>query len=165
MHNFSGARSNTPNYIFATSLYRVECRYSSKKTQDKEKNTRSYLRAYTGPAANIFTGPQYTAGILFVNNSELPSVPPGSYCRDVKRPRPQHLIHMQHSGGSKNVLALLSFKNTDGHRFGRNCRCCSGEEGKKNVKSIFASNQTTGLNHRRPRPVSGFIIVGEMVRK
>lgn len=57
MHNFSGARSNTLNYIFATSLYQVECRYGSRKTQDKEKNTRSYLGAYTGPAVNIFTGP------------------------------------------------------------------------------------------------------------
>lgn len=86
-------------------------------------------------------------------------------CRDVERPRPQQLIHTQHSGGSKNVSAILGFKNTDSHRFRHNCQCSSGEEGKKNLKSIFASNQTTGLNHSRPRPVSGFIIVGKMVRK
>lgn len=30
---------------------------------------------------------------------------------------------------------------------------------------IFASSETTGLNHNRPRAVSGFIIVGKMVRK
>lgn len=41
-----------------------------------------------------------------------------------------------------------------------------GRKGKKkNLKSIFASNQTTGLNHSWPRAVSGFIIVGKMVRK
>lgn len=40
-----------------------------------------------------------------------------------------------------------------------------GKGKKTHLKSIFASNRTTGLNHGRPRPVSGFIIVGEMVRK
>lgn len=41
-----------------------------------------------------------------------------------------------------------------------------GKRKKRNhLKSIFASKQTTGLNHGGPKPVSGFIIVGEMVRK
>lgn len=55
--NLSGARSNSQNYIFATSPDRVERRYSARKTRDKEKNTSSYLRVYTRAAANIFTGP------------------------------------------------------------------------------------------------------------
>lgn len=57
-------------------------------------------------------------------------------CRDAERPRPQQLIHTQHSEGSKNVSAILSFKNTDSHRFRHNCQCSSGEEGKK-ILNLF----------------------------
>lgn len=58
-------------------------------------------------------------------------------CRDVDWHGPQQLIHTQQSGGSKNVLAILSFKNTDSHRFRHNCQCSSGEEGGK-IFNLFS---------------------------
>lgn len=65
-----------------------------------------------------------------------------------------------YSAGVLKILTVIGSGTTVSAPLGR-------KEGikKKNLKSIFASNQTTGLNHSRPRPVSGFIIVGEMVRK
>lgn len=55
-------------------------------------------------------------------------------CRDVEWHGPRQLIHTQHSGGSKNALAILSFKNTDSYRFRHNCQCSSREEGEKKKK-------------------------------
>lgn len=111
----------------------------------------------------------HSLGVLPLNSSTTSSyafAPAVKGLRsDVRRHGPLQLIRTQHSGGSRNVLAILSFKNTDSYRFSTTVNAPLGRKGKEILNLFSPPNPTTGPSHSWPTPASGFIIVGKLLRK
>lgn len=140
-HHLLGTLSKAPNDVYHTWPH-VRTREWNEdiapvdQVQDKEreekKNTKSLslsLHMYSREKINkAVVHWEFTVHPSTMSSYPFPLAVKG-LCRDVEWHGPQQLIHTQHSGGSKNALAILSFKNTDSHRFRHNCQCSSGEEG------------------------------------